>query len=179
MSFCLRWMTQTIGGLFVTRWLGKRSSSLTSRLMQFKVFRNQSFLHLPLILTRWVAEESPWFQHSSSVSLSLPSLSLSLQPYVDHFTHEKELHPLSSTVKPKSSFIPSRWEHKKIVKIAHAIRMGWIKPRESPAQRRPNFYLLWGDSDKASQQNLSTWQTLDLVDCLLRKVFTEIRRLSS
>ena len=84
----------------------------------------------------------------SSISLNSLSLSLSLQPYIDHFTHEKEPHPLSSTVKPKSSFIPSRWEHKKIVKMAHAIRMGWIKPRQTPAQRRPKFYLLWGDSDQ-------------------------------
>jgi ribosome biogenesis protein ERB1 len=103
----------------------------------------------------WMSNVEDSISHSLSLSLPLPSIfvpppPLSLQPYIDHFTHEKELHPLSSTVKPKSSFVPSHWEHKKIVKIAHAIRMGWIKPRQTPAQRRPNFYLLWGESDKAS-----------------------------
>lgn len=73
-------------------------------------------------------------------------MALSLQPYVDHFTHEKQLFPLSDTVKPKSSFVPSKWEHQKVVKLVHAIKMGWIKPRKAP--RKPKFYNLWGEGDE-------------------------------
>ena len=69
-----------------------------------------------------------------------------LQPYVDWFTHEKMLHPISNAPAPKSRFIPSKWEHQKIVKLVHAIKMGWIKP--SKKAERPKFYMLWSDSDQ-------------------------------
>lgn len=65
---------------------------------------------------------------------------------MDHFTSEKELLPLSRVPKPKSSFIPSKWEHQKIVKLVHAMRMGWIKPRPS-APSKPSFYQLWGEGE--------------------------------
>lgn len=85
-----------------------------------------------------------------SISLPLPPYILPLQPFVDHFTHERECHPLSSTVKPKSSFMPSHWEHKKVVKLVHAIRSGWIEPHQTQTLRRPKFYLLWGESDQVN-----------------------------
>ena len=46
--------------------------------------------------------------------------------------------------------------------------MGWIKPRQTTAQRRPKFYLLWGESDQASE-NL-----IILVDSLLKSDSTKI-----
>lgn len=70
------------------------------------------------------------------------------QPYVDHFTHDKMLHPLSDIPKPKSSFIPSKWERRKIVKLVHAIKMGWIKPRARP--EKPKFYILWSDNEQVN-----------------------------
>lgn len=36
------------------------------------------------------------------------------QPYVDFFTGEKMLHPLSNAPEPKSRHIPSKWEHKRV-----------------------------------------------------------------
>lgn len=66
------------------------------------------------------------------------------EPYVDHFTAEKQLLPLSLVPKPKSSFIPSKWEHRKIVKLVHAIRMGWLKPHPQ-VLHKPPFYKLWED----------------------------------
>ena len=36
------------------------------------------------------------------------------QPYVDFFTHEKMIHPLSNAPEPKSRFIPSKWEAKRV-----------------------------------------------------------------
>ena len=72
------------------------------------------------------------------------------QPYVDHFTRDKMLHPLSDVPKPKSSFIPSRWEHRKIVKLVHAIKMGWIKMKTQP--EKPKFYMLWDDSKQVDRK---------------------------
>lgn len=61
---------------------------------------------------------------------------------MDHFTSEKQRLPLSLVPKPKSSFVPSKWEHKKVVKLVHALRMGWIKPHRQVAPK-PVFYQLW------------------------------------
>ena len=46
-------------------------------------------------------------------ALTPPSLPLP-QPYVDFFTHEKMIHPLSNAPEPKSRFIPSKWEAKRV-----------------------------------------------------------------
>lgn len=35
---------------------------------------------------------------------------------VEWFTSKTELHPISSAPEPKSRFIPSKWEHKKVIK---------------------------------------------------------------
>ena len=67
-----------------------------------------------------------------------------LQPYVEHFSGVKAELPLSVMPKPKSSFIPSRWEHRKIVKLAHAMKMGRIKV-EAEVPSKPVFFQLWGE----------------------------------
>ena len=36
------------------------------------------------------------------------------QPYVDWFTGEKMLHPIKDNPESKSSFMPSKWEHKRV-----------------------------------------------------------------
>ena len=81
-----------------------------------------------------------------SISLATCPPLISLQPYVDFFSGEKMIHPLNDTVKPKSSFIPSRWEAKQVSRLVHAIKMGWLKPRTK--SDRPKFYMLWGEGDK-------------------------------
>ncbi|CAD6261996.1 unnamed protein product [Miscanthus lutarioriparius] len=63
--------------------------------------------------------------------------------YVDWFEYEDKGHPLSSAPEPKRRFVPSKWEHKKVVKLVRAIRNGWIK-FDKPKEER-NLYLLWGD----------------------------------
>ncbi len=68
------------------------------------------------------------------------------QPYTDHFTHEKQLFPLSSALKPKSSFAPSKWEQRKVSKLVQAIKAGRIQPRKPP--HKPKFYDLWGQGDE-------------------------------
>lgn len=73
---------------------------------------------------------------------------------MDHFTSEKQVLPLSLVSKPKSSFIPSKWEHRKIVKLVHAIRMGWIKPHPKVSSK-PSFYQLWeeGGSEESEAKH--------------------------
>eukprot|EP00730_Choanoeca_flexa_P014134 TRINITY_DN6067_c0_g1_i1.p1 TRINITY_DN6067_c0_g1~~TRINITY_DN6067_c0_g1_i1.p1 ORF type:complete len:449 (+),score=45.84 TRINITY_DN6067_c0_g1_i1:19-1365(+) len=44
------------------------------------------------------------------------------EDYVDFFTHEKMKTPVVSVPEPKRRFVPSKWEHKKIMKIVRSIR---------------------------------------------------------
>lgn len=57
------------------------------------------------------------------------------------------IHPLSSAPEPKSRFVPSKWEHKKIMKIVRAIRKGWIKPAGEPKDEDKSlkFWDLWSE----------------------------------
>ncbi|KAL9351104.1 hypothetical protein Peur_058359 [Populus x canadensis] len=71
-------------------------------------------------------------------------------PYVDWFKWEDSKHPLSNAPEPKSRFIPSKWEAKKVLGLVRAIRKGLIKfdkPKEEP-----RFYMLWGDDDSSSEK---------------------------
>lgn len=69
------------------------------------------------------------------------------EPYVDFFTGEKMLHPLSDAPEPKSRHIPSKWEHKRVMKIVRAIRNGWIKPKKDEKADKPRYYLIWDKED--------------------------------
>ncbi|XP_073233221.1 ribosome biogenesis protein bop1-B-like [Porites lutea] len=69
------------------------------------------------------------------------------EPYVDFFTGEKMLHPLSDAPEPKSRHIPSKWEHKRVMKIVRAIRNGWIKPKKDDKADKPRYYLIWDKED--------------------------------
>ncbi|KAJ6327823.1 hypothetical protein OIU78_014645 [Salix suchowensis] len=71
-------------------------------------------------------------------------------PYVDWFKWEDSKHPLSNAPEPKSRFIPSKWEAKKVLGLVRAIRKGLIKfdkPKEEPC-----FYMLWGDDASSSEK---------------------------
>lgn len=66
------------------------------------------------------------------------------QPTVEWFTGKgMEMQtPMTGRPEPKSRFVPSKWEHKKIMKIVQAIRQGRIVPR-APAQERPEYFDVW------------------------------------
>jgi ribosome biogenesis protein ERB1 len=75
------------------------------------------------------------------------------QPTVEWFTSQKEIHPLSAVPEPKRRFLPSKWEHKKVMKIVRAIRNGWIVPR-NPKAEKPKFFDVWGaDKDTSPLDN--------------------------
>ncbi|KAF3452624.1 hypothetical protein FNV43_RR03057 [Rhamnella rubrinervis] len=72
-------------------------------------------------------------------------------PYVDWFKWDGAKHPLSNAPEPKRRFIPSKWEHKKVVAYRRAIRKGLIKfdkPKEEP-----RAYLLWGDESSSTEKS--------------------------
>ncbi|WFD41502.1 Ribosome biogenesis protein erb1 [Malassezia psittaci] len=75
----------------------------------------------------------------------------SYNPYedaTDWFTQHQLTTPLTSRPEPKRRFIPSKWEHKKVMKIVRAIRQGRIVAH-APGKQRPDFYNIWNDSDMA------------------------------
>lgn len=72
-------------------------------------------------------------------------------PYVDWFKWDDAKHPLSNAPEPKRRFIPSKWEHKKVVALRRAIRKGLIK-FEKPKEE-PRVYLLWGDESDATEKS--------------------------
>lgn len=55
--------------------------------------------------------------------------------------------PLSGQPEPKRRFVPSKWEHKKVMKIVKAIREGRIIPNK-PAVEKPKVYGIWSNADQ-------------------------------
>lgn len=76
------------------------------------------------------------------------------EDYGDFFTRHKSIHPVTNAPEPKSRFIPSKWEAKKVMKLVRAIREGRIVTRkqvqDDPSTR---FYNIW-DSSSDSQRNI-------------------------
>ncbi|GAA5857566.1 hypothetical protein JCM9279_002515 [Rhodotorula babjevae] len=71
-------------------------------------------------------------------------------PTIPYFSSQVMDMPLSARPEPKSRFLPSKWEHKKVMKIVRAIRAGRITPRRPGAPRapeKPRFYGLWTADD--------------------------------
>ncbi|WFD20799.1 Ribosome biogenesis protein erb1 [Malassezia caprae] len=70
------------------------------------------------------------------------------EPATDWFTQHTSAMPLSTRPEPKRRFVPSKWEHKKVMKIVRAIRQGRIVAH-APGKARPAFYAIWNDADEA------------------------------
>lgn len=68
------------------------------------------------------------------------------EPSVDFFSGEVMIHPVTNRPQDKRSFIPSLIEKEKVSKLVHAIKMGWIKPRQ-PKVTTPQYYDLWAQED--------------------------------
>ncbi|CAH1780147.1 unnamed protein product, partial [Owenia fusiformis] len=73
------------------------------------------------------------------------------EPWVDFFTYEKMIHPVTNRPEHKRSFVPSRWEKLKVGRLVHAMKMGWIKPRppKTDDDEQPNYYNLWSNEDQS------------------------------
>jgi len=56
--------------------------------------------------------------------------------------------PMNSSMPPKSRFVPSKWERQKVMKLVHAMRMGWMKPQEEidrEAEEANKVWDIWED----------------------------------
>ncbi|XP_066144637.1 ribosome biogenesis protein BOP1 homolog isoform X2 [Euwallacea fornicatus] len=72
-------------------------------------------------------------------------------PWIEWFSSQVEQMPIRKFPEHKRSFLPSKSEAKKVSKLVHALKMGWIKTREEQAKLRakkePQFYMLWSTDD--------------------------------
>ncbi|GBP58967.1 Ribosome biogenesis protein BOP1 homolog [Eumeta japonica] len=79
------------------------------------------------------------------------------EPWIEWFTREVMVTPLRAFPEAKKSFLPSKSEQKKISKIVHALKMGWMKTRKQMAEERRakkerQFYDLWGSTNEEEEQ---------------------------
>ncbi|XP_017755564.1 PREDICTED: ribosome biogenesis protein BOP1 homolog [Eufriesea mexicana] len=78
-------------------------------------------------------------------------------PWIEWFTSEVMKTPLRKFPEHKRSFLPSKPEAKKISKLVHALKMGWIKSTADLKKEReqkknePQFYMLWQSDDQAEE----------------------------
>ncbi|KAJ4473539.1 NUC169 domain-containing protein [Lentinula lateritia] len=74
------------------------------------------------------------------------------EPLTEWFTGpgKEEIMPLTAAPEPKRRWIPSKWEHKKVMKIVRAIRQGRILPNRTKNTSQPPFYAIWGDSSSSN-----------------------------
>ena len=74
--------------------------------------------------------------------------------FEDIFTQDVMATPISGAPEPKRRFIPSKWEHKRVMKIVRLIRAGVIMPngrkkKSVNQEERPRYYDIWGqDKDR-------------------------------
>ncbi|KAL6256541.1 hypothetical protein P5V15_012651 [Pogonomyrmex californicus] len=77
-------------------------------------------------------------------------------PWVDWFTSEVMKTPLRKFPEHKRSFLPSKNEARKVSKLVHALKMGWMKSttemqKEREKNQGPQFYMLWQSDDQAEE----------------------------
>lgn len=78
-------------------------------------------------------------------------------PWVEWFTSEVMKTPLRKFPEHKRSFLPSKPEAKKVSKLVHALKMGWMKSTAELEKERqqkksePQFYMLWQSDDQAEE----------------------------
>lgn len=77
-------------------------------------------------------------------------------PWMDWFTSEVMKTPLRKFPEHKRSFLPSKNEARKVSKLVHALKMGWIKStaemqKEREKNQGPQFYMLWQSDDQAEE----------------------------
>lgn len=53
---------------------------------------------------------------------------------------------------PKSQFIPSKWEAKRVAYLVRAIKKGWINPKNQPKEK-PQFYDIWSNDASEHKKN--------------------------
>ncbi|XP_039277204.1 ribosome biogenesis protein BOP1 homolog [Nilaparvata lugens] len=79
-------------------------------------------------------------------------------PWIEWFTSEVMKMPLRKFPDSKKSFIPSLDEKRKVAKMVHALKMGWMKSskqirkeNQMKDEKGPEFYMLWQSDDVAEE----------------------------
>jgi len=78
------------------------------------------------------------------------------EDYVDWFSNTKMVMPLSAAPEPKRRFVPSKWEHKRVMKYVRAIRKGWMKPSSYVEAKKPEVYDVWEEANEEASRNKLT-----------------------
>ncbi|PIA15606.1 BOP1NT-domain-containing protein [Coemansia reversa NRRL 1564] len=65
---------------------------------------------------------------------------------VEWFTSQTMQTPLTAAQPSKRGFVPSKWEHNRVMKIVRAIRQGRIT-RGAPVSTAPQYFDLWADAE--------------------------------
>jgi len=80
------------------------------------------------------------------------------EEWVDFYSSQQLDVPLRDVPAHKRSFIPSMDEKRKVSKMVHAIKMGWMKPRgdkkkeyDPMEEARRSFYMLWKTDDQPEE----------------------------
>ena len=75
-------------------------------------------------------------------------------PTIEYYTSKKFETPLIGADEPKRRFVPSKWEHRKVMKLVFAIRQGWIKPKKDfELDEKPYFHKIWSDIPAEEKRN--------------------------
>jgi ribosome biogenesis protein ERB1 len=72
-----------------------------------------------------------------------------LNEFADH------IHPLTNAPEPKSNFLPSKWEAKRVRRLAQAIRNGDIK-LDKAKKEAPKAFLIWDENKTAEESAFLT-----------------------
>lgn len=80
-------------------------------------------------------------------------------PWIEWFTSEVMKMPLRKFPEHKRSFLPSKIEAKRVSRLVHALKMGWIKTnaqyKRLKAKKKDQFYMLWQtDSDAEKMRRI-------------------------
>ncbi|KAJ1920625.1 Ribosome biogenesis protein erb1 [Mycoemilia scoparia] len=74
------------------------------------------------------------------------------EPTVEWFTSQKMITPLTGAPEPKSRFIPSKWEHKMVMKLVRAFRKN--KSTQKPRPEAPKYYDIWAENEDQEQSDV-------------------------
>ncbi|XP_034195770.2 ribosome biogenesis protein BOP1 homolog [Osmia lignaria lignaria] len=78
-------------------------------------------------------------------------------PWIEWFTSEVMKTPVRKFPEHKRSFLPSKPEARKVSKLVHALKMGWMKSTAELEKERqqknsePQFYMLWQSDDQSEE----------------------------
>ncbi|KAJ1645662.1 Ribosome biogenesis protein erb1 [Coemansia asiatica] len=72
---------------------------------------------------------------------------------VEWFTSQTMKTPLTGAPLTKRGFIPSKWEHKRVMQIVRAIRSGKITPGPPRPKPEKQAYDIWADADEEPKED--------------------------